>query len=74
VLKYRWSGAADRQQGGSAENPVFSRKQHLIKAATTYLQAFVPQQVHASWDEFGRTLLRGLHTEFDAEICEGLRD
>jgi hypothetical protein len=30
--------------------------------------------VHASWDEFGRTLLRGLHTEFDAEICEGLRD
>ena len=38
------------------------------------LQAFVPQQVHASWDELGRTLLRGLHAEFDPEICQGLRD
>jgi hypothetical protein len=38
------------------------------------LQTCVPQDVHVSWDELGRTLLRGLRTEFDPEICEGLRD
>jgi hypothetical protein len=37
------------------------------------LKKYVPQDIHPSWDTLGRTLLRGINGEFDAELCQGLR-
>ncbi len=37
------------------------------------LKTYVPADVHPSWQALGRALLRGMQSDFDAEICQGLR-